>query len=378
MKKNRIAVNIAFFINGFIFSNWISRQPRIMELFKASEKDISIVLLSFALGAVLAMPFTGWIIVKNGSRRMTLISIVLYCAFVPLITFFDYWANVIPLFFVMGIVTGILDVAMNAQAVIVEQQYKRPIMTSFHAYFSVGMALGSLCGSFFSSTPLSLFQHFSIVAFVSLIAIIWLSQNLVHDKPTPDAIPEGPLFRLPNAALLSVGIIAFCCMMGEGAMADWSVIYMEKIANSSKSLAPIALFSFATAMTLGRIIGDGVRARVGDGKIILGGGILASIGLVSILLFAFPFIVITGCFLVGLGLSAIVPVTYSIAGNAKGLASGVGIAMVTTVGYTGFLIGPPIIGFIAESYSLRMALYVVAVLFLIMTVLGFFRKSTHN
>lgn len=143
MRKNRIAVNIAFFINGFIFSNWISRQPRIMELFQASEKDISIVLLSFALGAVVTMPFTGWIIVRNGSRRMTLVSIIFYCAFIPLITIFGHWLQAIPLFFIMGGFTGILDVAMNAQAVIIEQQYKRPIMTSFHAYFSVGMALGS-------------------------------------------------------------------------------------------------------------------------------------------------------------------------------------------------------------------------------------------
>lgn len=374
MRKNRIAVNIAFFINGFIFSNWISRQPRIMELFQASEKDISIVLLSFALGAVLAMPFTGWIIVKNGSRRMTLISIVLYCAFIPLITFFGYWLHAVPLFFIMGGFTGILDVAMNAQAVIVEQEYKRPIMTSFHAYFSVGMALGSLFGSLFSSTGLSLFQHFSIVAFGSLVAVLWLSQHLVYDKPSADVVHDGPPFRLPTPELLSVGIIAFCCMMGEGAMADWSVIYMEKIAQSSKSLAPIALFAFASAMTLGRIFGDRARASVGDGRIIQWGGILAFAGLLSMLLLPHPVVVILGCFVVGIGLSTIVPVTYSIAGNSPGLASGVGIAMVTTVGYTGFLIGPPIIGFIAESQSLQVSLFAVVALFFLMTVLGFLRK----
>jgi predicted MFS family arabinose efflux permease len=374
MRKNRIAVNIAFFINGFIFSNWISRQPRIMELFQASEKDISIVLLSFALGAVVAMPFTGWIIVKNGSRRMTLVSIIFYCAFIPLITFFGHWLQAIPLFFIMGGFTGILDVAMNAQAVIIEQQYKRPIMTSFHAYFSVGMALGSLLGSLFSSTSLSLLQHFSIVAVASLIAVIWLSQHLIHDRPDPNAVHEGPLFGLPTPELLSVGIIAFCCMMGEGAMADWSVIYMEKVALSSKSLAPIALSAFATAMTLGRIFGDRARAAVGDGRIIQWGGIFALTGLIALLLYPGAYIVIAGCFLVGVGLSTIVPVTYSIAGNSPGLTSGVGIAMVTTVGYTGFLIGPPIIGFLAESQSLRVSLSIVAALFFLMTILGFLRK----
>jgi MFS family permease len=159
-------------------------------------------------------------------------------------------------------------------------------------------------------------------------------------------------------------------MLGEGAMANWSVNYMQNIAHASKSVAPIAISAFATAMTLGRLFGDRVRAAIGDKKLIVLGSVIATAGMVITLLFPFPYSSITGFFFVGLGLSTIVPIAYSIAGNAKGLPHGVGLAMVTTVGYSGFLFGPPIIGFLADWKSLHFSLGVVAALFVIMTILA--------
>jgi MFS family permease len=372
---HRIAVKIAFFLNGFIYANWVSRIPRIQEQYDADNGTIGIVLLSMSLGAVAAMPFTGWAIIKNGSRRITVFSVIGYCLFVPLIPFLGNITSLIVLYLVIGIVTGMLDVAMNAQAVMVEQQYKKPIMTSFHAFFSIGMALGAWCGALFADLNADLSIHFISIVIVSLIAAVWVSRNLIHDKPDKSIVQEGPLFRFPNQALISIGIIAFCCMMGEGAMADWTVNYMENVANASKTIAPIALSGFAMAMTLGRIFGDKVRSRYGDSKLIVFGGIISSAGLILSLVFPSPYISITGFFLVGLGLSTIVPITYSIAGNEKGLPSGVGLAMVTTVGYSGFLFGPPIIGFIADVYSLRIGLALVLILFILMTVLGLQRRT---
>lgn len=372
--RQRIAVNIAFFINGFVYASWVSRLPRIQELYLANDRTISFVLLALSTGAVLAMPFTGWIIIRNGSRRVTLMSVILFCILVPFMPFFSFWLYAIPLFFLVGALTGMLDVAMNAQAVIVEREYGKPIMTSFHALFSIGMAMGAWCGSFFAEGDWSLFTHFSGVAAVSLLLSLWMSMNLVQDKPSSDAVQEGPLFRLPNAALISVGIIAFCCMLGEGAIADWSVNYMENIARADKATAPIALAAFAVAMTAGRLLGDRARKKVGDIKLIGLGGVVSCTGLILAIAGPLPFIVIGGCFLTGLGLSTIVPIAYSIAGNTKDLPSGVGLAMVTTVGYTGFLVGPPLIGFIAEWQSLRLALSVVASMLFIMTILGFLLK----
>jgi len=377
---NRIAVKIAFFLNGFIYASWVSRLPRIQELYRADNGTIGVVLLSLSLGAVAAMPFTGWLIIRHGSRRITLFSLIGYCAFVPLIPLMQNVPALVVLYLMMGILTGMLDVAMNAQAVIVEQAYKKPIMTSFHALFSIGMALGSLCGALFADLRYDISYHFALTVTVSLAAAFWVSRNLVHDKPTASLQTEGPLFRIPNKALVSVGIIAFCCMMGEGAMADWTVAYMEKIAFASETFAPIALSAFAAAMTGGRIFGDKVRGVYGDTKLIIGGGVLATLGLSMALLFPSPEVAVAGFFLVGLGLSTIVPIAYSIAGNTRDLPSGVGLAMVTTVGYAGFLFGPPIIGFVADVSNLRIGLAFVLILFLLMTVLGTIRhrKATVN
>jgi MFS family permease len=372
--RNRLAVKIAFFLNGFIYANWVSRLPRIQEVYDADNGTIGLVLLSLSLGAVIAMPFTGWAIIRNGSRRITLISLFGYCALVPLIPLMPGIPVLIGLYIVMGILTGMLDVAMNAQAVMIERAYAKPIMTSFHALFSVGMALGAWCGALFAELGHDLYVHFVTVVLTSLVAALWVSRNVVHDKPNADAKADAVLFRVPNKAMVGIGVIAFCCMMGEGAMSDWTVNYMEKVANSSETLAPMALSAFAAAMTIGRIFGDRVRATYGDTKLIIGGGLLAIVGLVLAIALPFPYSSIAGFFLVGTGLSTIVPITYSIAGNAKGLPSGVGLAMVTTVGYAGFLFGPPIIGFVADIYNLRVGLGFVLILFVVMTMLGFARS----
>ena len=366
----RISVKIAFFVNGFIYANWSSRVPGIQKLFSADNQELSNLYLALSIGAVGAMPFTGWLIIKNGSRRITLLVAILYCIIVPLIPFVPDYLLLVALFLLLGIVTGMFDVAMNAQAVMVEQRYNKPIMTSFHAFFSIGMAVGAGCGALFAHFTIDIQYHFIIVAAMALCITLWLRGNLIQDKPDPSLQHDGPLFRVPNKAMVSVGLIAFCCMMAEGAMGNWSVKYMQNVAGASEGLAPISLASFATAMVLGRIFGDSVRSSVGDRNLIVLGGVLSTIGVSVSLIVPVPGIVIAGSFLIGLGLSTIVPITYSIAGNARDLSPGVGLAMVTTVGYTGFLIGPPVIGFIADWQSLRLALLVVAFLLSVMTILG--------
>ena len=247
-------------------------------------------------------------------------------------------------------------------------------MTSFHALFSIGMALGALTGAIFTEFEAGMLIHFGSVSAFSLVTVFVARYYLVHDKPQTKTTDE-PAFRLPNAAMVSIGVIAFCCMLGEGAMADWSTNYMENIAHASKALAPIGLSAFAWAMTIGRIFGDSARIKWGDRSLMILCGLIATAGIVLSILFTHPILVIAGLFIVGIGLSAVVPIAYSIAGHTKDLPPGVGLAMVTTVGYSGFLFGPPIIGFIAQWQNLRVALGLVAVLFVLMTFLSFRRKK---
>jgi MFS family permease len=374
VSSSRLAVKLLFFLNGFIHANYFSRLPRIQEHFKVDNGTLGLVLLSASVGALLAMPFTGWMIIRNGSRKVGLFSSYFYCILFLFIPHMPGVITLMILFFIIGLSTGMMDVAINAQAVMVEQQIKKPIMTSFHALFSVGMMLGALCGSLYSEFHIELALHFLSIAVVSVIAVFIARYYLVHDKPLKKD-KDTPAFRLPNAAMVSVGIIAFCSMLGEGAMADWSTNYMENIAMAAQSIAPLGLSAFALAMTIGRIFGDRARIRFGDRSLMIACGLIALSGLILSILFVHPFAVIAGFFIVGIGLSVIVPICYSIAGNTSNLPPGVGLAMVTTVGYSGFLFGPPIIGFLADSLTLRYALVLVGILFALMSVLSMRYKS---
>lgn len=369
MSPSRIAVKLVFFINGFVHANLASRFPRIQEMFTIDKGTLGFVLLSTSVGALLAMPFTGWLIIRNGSKRIGIISVFVYCLVVPLVPLMPGLTGLVSIFFIMGITAGMLDVSMNSQAVMVEQQHGKPIMTSFHALFSLGMVAGAGCGALFIALETTLLTHLSIIVALSVLGALWTRYHLIHDKPAEKKSDE-PAFRLPNAAMVGIGVIAFCCMLGEGAMADWSTIYMENIAHASKALAPIGLSAFALAMTIGRFFGDSARAKLGDRKLLIVCGLISTMGIILTILFIHPYAVIVGLFITGVGLSSVVPIAYSIAGNTKDLPPGVGLAMVTTVGYSGFLFGPPLIGLIADWQSLRIALGLVAFLFIVMTLLS--------
>lgn len=368
MEKSRFAINSIFFINGFVFANWAARIPLLQETYTISHRELGFVLLSASFGALLAMPFTGWLITKQGSRRITQTAALLYLAVVPFLPLLPDYQLLMVVFFIMGMFTGTLDVAMNAQAVMVEQAYKKPIMSFFHAMFSVGMMIGAGTGALFSYFQFTLFHHFSIVALLGLGFLLWNIRHFIPD-PVSENEEDNTFFRLPKASLLGIGVIAFCCMLGEGAMSDWSSNYMTLIADASKSTAPIALFAFSLAMTIGRLLGDRARLRFGDNSLLLFGGVMASLGASVIIFSTLIPLTIFGFFMVGLGLSTIVPIVYSQAGNVPGLAPGVGIGMVTTIGYAGFLFGPPTIGFLADWYDLQIAFYFILSLFVVMTIL---------
>lgn len=378
MKRNRLAVNFYFFLNGFIYANWIARLLSIQEIYQIDNGQTGMILLTHAIGALVAMPLAGWLIVKNGSQSITIASAFLYCLFVPFLPLMGTIGLLSVLLFTTGFSTGVMDVAMNAQAVLVEEKYEKPIMSSFHAVFSGGMMIGAGTCSIFTDWGISLLIHLLIVTGLSLLLAIWASFNLIKDRPTAKLSDESTGFQLPSKSLWGIGIIAFCCMLGEGAMADWSTIYMKNIALSSEALAPIGLGAFSTSMMVGRIFGDRGRIIFGDQRLLVINSIIATFGIAIIILFPNPVMVIIGLFLAGLGLSVIVPIAYSTAGALKELPPGVGISMVTTIGYSGFLFGPPIIGFLADWKTLWEAMFFVALLFLLMLLLTIYHKVKNN
>ncbi len=370
MIRSRVGVSLIFFINGLTYANWISRLPRLQEQYDMDNGLLGIVLLAHAIGALIAMPVAGWLIVKNGSRKVTRMSAILFVLLTP---FIPMMPNVYALGFwylLIGGTVGVMDVAMNAQAVLVEQGMNKPIMSSFHAVFSGGMMLGAGAGALFTYWGIDLFPNLVSIGLISMPLLVWSILQLIPDDVDQTAEAEEPSFRLPDRSLLGVGLIAFCCMLGEGAMADWSTNYLENIAFAKEAIAPLGLAGFSTAMMIGRVFGDWARQYFGDPLLLVISSLIALFGIgITVAWISIP-VVIFGLFLVGLGLATIVPVAYSVAGNTPGLAPGLGISMVTTIGYSGFLFGPPIIGFIADWQTLRIAFVFVLVLFGLMTLLS--------
>jgi MFS family permease len=375
LKIKRLAVAIFFFVNGFCYANWVARMPEVKDIYNVSYGTLSTLLLFTAAGSLTAMPFAGIVSAMFGSRRITGVLGILFCLIIPLIPqFSNLWA-IRFMFYMIGVIAGGLDVAMNGQAVFVERLWKRPIMSSFHAVFSVGTALGAGSGALFTKYHIPLTTHLAIIALFGLVLNAWAATNLVHDTPqkaqnadTSRENKEGSNvgLRLPTAAILPLGLIAFCGMTGEGSMADWSAMYMNKIVGKDLSFSALAFGSFTSAMTIGRFFGDDLLEKIGKRKLLIYNSLASIFGLSLSLIFLNPYIVLLGFFITGLGGATIVPIVYSSAGNTEGVPPSVGIAMATTVGYAGFFVGPPVIGFIADLFNLRVGLLFSLFLFCVM------------
>ncbi|WP_367390955.1 MFS transporter [Lewinella sp. LCG006] len=374
VQKSRVAVSLIFAVNGFLYANWVARLPRLQEIYQLDHGQLGLVLLAGSIGALVAMPLTGSVIVKAGSHRITVVMLFIFCLLVPLIPITPNVYTLWLILFAIGASSGSLDVAMNAQAVLVEQRLHKPVMSSFHAIFSAGMMLGAGCGALFVYLNVSYFTHLLIVMAISLVVALRVRHFLIPDLRNPSEEPQDHVSKnvFLHPALLSLGLIAFCCMLGEGAMADWTAIYMEKVSLADRDWSPLGLVAFSTAMMIGRLLGDGARQRLGDSRLVQGSAVVAIAGLSLALVWPVVWTGILGFFLVGIGLAAIVPIAYSTAGNIPGLSPGVGISMVTSIGYAGFLVGPPVIGFLSDWQGLRFGMAFVLLLFLTMLILNIF------
>lgn len=370
MFLHRLAVNMIFLVNGVLYTSWLSRMPGIQQLYGMNHSQTGLVLLALGLGAQLAMPATGLLISRYGSHRVTAISAILFCLLASLAPVMGTILRLAGLLFVLGMSTGVMDVAMNAQAVVVEKRYGRPLMSSFHALFSGGMMAGALLGGVFTQQNIPLTTHLWLVVGLCLAGVLWSIRHLSPEEQSAATSSAHSGSRWPIRMLWVIGTIAFCSMLSEGTMADWSTIYVREIAHAPPGIAPAGLSAFSAAMMLGRIAGDFGRTRLGDSTLLIITSMIATSGTLLLVLAPTPAMTIGAMALVGIGLSVISPIAYSTAGSVDGLAPGVGISMVTTIGYSGFLLGPPIIGFLADWYTLRASMAFVAGLQILMTVMS--------
>lgn len=364
----RLSVSIFFFVNGFLYASPMARLPELQRFFGISNSALGLVLFCGAAGSLMAMPLAGWLTNKYGSDQITRYSGLMFCLFIPMIPLLpSVWAARF-FFFMVGFSAGSTDVSMNGQAVYVERLWGKSIMSSFHAVFSIGMALGAGVGGMFSKFEIPLFTHLVLLAVPCIGLLLWASTHLLKDQPTTQT-DETTGFQLPTKAILPLGIMAFCGMTGEGSMIDWSAMFMNKVLGQSESFSALAFGTFGTAMTIGRIFGDTLTERLGKSRLLIFDSLLAIVGLCLVLVFLNVWVALVGFFLMGFGLSTVVPIIYSTAGNTPNVPPSVGIAMATTIGYAGFFVGPPTIGFLSDVLGLRIALCFTLFLLVLMMVL---------
>lgn len=270
--------------------------------------------------------------------------------------------------FVFGSAGNMLNIAMNTQGVGVEAIYRRSILASLHGIWSLAGFTGAAIGIYMISQHISPYLHFLIISAIAFLILLcaW-TFTLSSDSNTK---LDQPIFVKPDKSLINLGIIAFCCMICEGAMFDWSGVYFQKVVKAKAAWIGAGYTAFMSTMAAGRFVADWLVTRFGIKRILQVSGVVIATGLSLAILFPNIPVSIAGFILVGAGVSSVVPLVYSAAGKSKIVSPGVALAAVSTIGYLGFLIGPPAIGFIAHASSLRVSFILIAMLGLTTTLVA--------
>jgi MFS family permease len=361
MSRAHAAIAAVFVANGVLLASWVARIPTVTGNLDLDNAQVGIALLGVAVGSLSAFPFVGRFIARFGSARVTRVTGLACCAAAVLPALAPGLPALFGALVIFGASLGAMDIAMNAQGVEVERAQGRTIMNSLHGFWSLGGFTGAALGGLVASLGIGATAHLAGIAFVAAGALLVAYRSLVPDQPGEDQ-EEAPVFMLPPRALWGLGAIAFFSSIGEGAMADWSALYLNESLGTGVGVAATGYAAFSLAMLVGRFGGDRLVAWLGTEAVVRSGGAVAALGLAVGMALHTLSAALVGFALVGLGLSVVVPTVFSAAGRHPTIPRGTAIAAAATMGYSGFLAGPPVLGWVAELTSLRLALAIVAVL----------------
>ena len=367
LRRARWATAAYFLVLGTVFGSWVARIPAVQNGLGLSDGQLGVALLGTSLGAIVAMPATGWLVRQWGDAAVMRAAATLLCCALPLLPLAPTLPLLMLALFVLGVGSGLVDVAMNTQAVAVEKGYGRPLMSGFHGVFSVGGLAGAAVAGGAAALDVAPFPHLLAVALALLVTAHAAGRWLLVETARPE---PGSVFVLPPRSLLGLGLLGFCVFLSEGAVSDWSAVYLENVLGSSAAVAAAGYAGYALAMAGMRFGGDALTARFGPAVVVLAGGLLATVGMAGVILTDAIPVAIVGFTCVGLGLAAGFPIALSAAGRTPGIAPAAAIGAVATASYAGLLLGPPTIGFIADSAGLRAGLAFVAALCLTSALLA--------
>lgn len=367
--RSRLSISCMFFLHGLCFSSWGARIPAIQDIHHLSEAELGSVLLTLPVGSILSMSLAASLVNRFGSRRVLLLAICAYSSLLVTLGLAQSVWQLSLLLIVFGVASNLVNVSLNTQAVDIEQIYKRSIMASMHGLWSLAGFVGAFIGAFMIAENYSPYLHFLFILGLVITLALPCSSNLLHARSTHSGA-RTKLFKLPEKSLLVLGLICFLSMICEGAMFDWSGIYFKKVVRAQGGWVGAGYIAFMSTMAGTRFVADRFKERFGIEKTLLTSGLFIFVGLIISVLFPYLETSLLGFLLVGSGVSAVVPMVLSEAAKTSALSPSGAIASVSSIGFFGFLLGPPLIGWIAGASGLRLSFTVIALMGLSIALLA--------
>ena len=356
-KKQRRITAVYFFLSGILTASWSSRIPDVQQRLGLNDGAWGSVLFFLPVGLVLGLLLSSWLVARFGTSRVKVIAFFVSCFLLCMLGLASGAMQLMATLFLFGAVRTILNIAMNTQSVAVQKLYTRPIVSTFHGLWSLACFASAAFGTLMIVNNVAPLWHFLIVAAAccAVAVLTWKTIDFKsHIKPE-----QRPFLVMPDRYLFVLGLIAFCGMLCESTMFDWSVNYFEKIVQTDKALVTIGYTSFIIAMAAGRLLGDRLVARFGPVNLLIANGLIMATGFALAALFPFLLPAAFGFLLIGLGDSVIVPILYTLSARTTKMQPGYAIASVTLIGYVGFITGPLLVGFISEAWGMQWSLAVV-------------------
>ena len=369
LARKRMAVAAYYFVPGVVFASWASRIPDVKHLLHLSNGQLGTVLFAIPIGQLLMMTFSGILVSKFGSKKMLVLSEVLYALALFCIGNSTTVLHLILGLVAFGMMANLMNIATNTQACLVEKMYGRNIMSSFHGLWSLGGFAGGIIGAIFANTFLPIEVHFCAILAMSILIVALGFRFLVNDataKAEEEGVPKFS-FKSIDPVLFLLGLMGFAGMFCEGTVYDWSSVYFSSVVKPDETFLRAGYVAGMGAMTLGRFLADRFVTKCGSSSVLKTCGALIVMGLW--LAAALPYLIpaTLGFLLVGFGISSSVPICYSIAGKLGTIKASIAITIVSSISFFGFLVGPPVIGWLSEATNLRIALSIAACLGLMIT-----------
>jgi len=364
MSRIRFAIFCLYFCTGICFSSWASRIPDIKNGLRLDDAAWGTTLLMIPVGQVCGMAISGLIVSRAGSKKILPLAISGYVLALLLIGCSATGYSLIMSLIVFGFFSNFCNISVNTQAISLEAVYNKPIMASFHGGWSLAGLTGASIGLLMTSVHLRPIYHFGIVGALVIATLMinrpYLQPDIKKEKDPAD-IAAGKR-RKPEKFLFLLGLMAFCGMVAEGSMSDWSGLYLVDVVGMPKHLAPIGLAAYMTTMASGRFMIDKATQKWGRRRVVQAGGTLISAGLFTAVAFPHFITVIIAFMITGFGTAGIVPSIYSTAGQKTKIPASIALTIVSSVSFFGFLIGPPVIGYVASVTNLRYSYLLIGIL----------------